>query len=93
MKTAIISLSANKKKDGAPYTLLVNTHHYTVLTTLRDMPGLSDHEITFLNDAHMIAARRCELRDAGMVEQIGRNGFGMTWQLTRKGLEFVGGAR
>jgi hypothetical protein len=92
MSTATITLAAKKKKTGEPYDLPVGAHHYVVLNTLRDMPDLSDHEVTFLNDIHMLAARRCELRDAGMVEQSGRNNFGMTWRLTDAGLKFVGGA-
>jgi hypothetical protein len=88
-----ITLPANKKKDGAPYTVTVGPHHYLVLTTLQQMPDLSDHEITFLNDVHMLAARRCELRDAGLVQQAGRNGFGMTWRLTDAGQRFLGGDR
>jgi hypothetical protein len=92
MSTTVIALPANKKKDGAPYTVTVGPHHNLVLTTLQQMPGLSDHEITFLNDVHMLAARRCELRDAGLIEHVGRNQFGMTWRLTEKGRKFLGEA-
>jgi hypothetical protein len=88
-----IILNANKKKCGTPYTVTVGHHHHLVLTTLQQMPGLSDHEITFLNDVHMLAARRCELRDAGLIEQAGRNGFGMTWRLTEAGEKFLGNLR
>lgn len=84
-----ITLTAHKKKSGAPYIVTIGHHHHLVLSTLRQMPALSDHEVTFLNDVHMLAARRCELRDAGLIEQAGRNQFGMTWRLTEKGLKFL----
>lgn len=84
-----INLPAQKKKSGAPYIVTIGHHHHLVLATLAQMPGLSDHEITFINDVHMLAARRCELRDAGLVEQAGRNQFGMTWRLTEAGLKFL----
>lgn len=84
-------IAAKKKKSGEPYLFSYGPHHGLVMATLAELPGLSDHEITFLNDVHMLAARRCELRDAGYVEQAGRNAYGMTWRLSEAGRRFIAG--
>lgn len=90
MKTDdLIRLNATKKRSGDPYVFSMTGPHWTVLETLAALPGLSDHELTFLTDKHMIAAARCRLRDAGLVEQVATNQYGMTWKLTAEGEKFL----
>lgn len=88
-----IRLRAKKKKTGEPYTFVVANDHMEALVTLEVLPGISDHELTYLSEYHQIASARCRMRDAGMVEQVGRNAHGMTWRLTAEGHRFLAEAR
>lgn len=89
MSDNTISIKAHKKKTGTPYSISVGSKHIAVLETLRDVPYISDQELSILIGNHNAGARRCELRDAGLVEQYARNVYGMTWMLSRAGHRFL----
>lgn len=78
-------ITAHKAKTGETYVFRFNADHLNVLRTLDRTPGLSDADLTFRLRRHMIAPRRCELRDAGMVERHGVKGQSLTWRLTALG--------
>lgn len=85
--TNIIELDAKKAKSGEAYSFPVGKSHWFVLQALEIMGELSDRELTFLLELHMVAPRRCELRDAGMVERAGLKAGHMTWRITDAGRE------
>lgn len=85
--TTTIELDAKKAKSGDPYSFPVCRSHWAVLQALEIMGELTDRDLTFLLDMHMAAPRRCELRDAGMVERAGTKAGHMSWRITDAGRE------
>lgn len=89
MTATITRLDAYKAKTREPYTFAYGPWHARVLHALDAIPGMTDHDLTFLLERHMVQARRCELRDAGLVKQAGRERGSMTWELTDAGRAYL----
>lgn len=81
-------IHAKQAKDDSPYSFLLKRDHIDVLAQLVHSDK-TDAQLTFTLGRHMIAPRRCELRDAGMVEQVGRVGRSMIWRITHKGINVL----
>lgn len=82
-------ITARQAKTQERYTFTLNDDHYAVLGLLARRGPMTDSELTFATRRHMIAPRRCELRDAGFVEQAGTAGRSMLWKLASKGHRFL----
>lgn len=89
MTDNVIELDAKKAKSGEPYRFPVGRNHWLVLNALAVMEELTDSELTFLLEIHMAAPRRCELRDAGMVERAGTKAGAMSWRITAAGRDLL----
>ncbi len=82
---------ARQKKSQREYEVVLNGQHLQVLAFLWDQAPASDFEIVrgLTSGSHQLGARRCELRDAGLVEQHGNSRSGMTWRLTQAGRDLM----
>lgn len=85
------TLYCYKKKSREPYEVVLNGQHLQVLLHLLRFGPASDYQIVHAHNrgSHQLGARRCELRDAGLVEQDGTCKSGMTWRLTIKGADLM----
>lgn len=83
-----ILMEAYREKDKTPYTFKLAEKHAAVLDALAAEPGgLTDSELTFKIQLHMAAARRCELRDAGLVRRTRMRRGANVWTITNRGRE------
>jgi hypothetical protein len=80
-------IKAKQAKDDSPYSFVLNQDHLDVLRALTHAVEMTDAQLTFTLRRHMIAPRRCELRDAGFVAQAGRAGRSKTWRITNEGID------
>ncbi len=91
------TLFCRQKKSGKPYEVIMTGQHLQVLAHLYDESPASDWQmVRSLSGSVQLGARRCELRDAGLVQQAGTCPSGMTWKLSIAGrdlmLEVLAGA-